>query len=260
MEDDQSVEIKALIAFDTQPKNISRREHSHPAAYALLHESTNSIYIGSTSNLYRRLSNHKTDLRRGVHKNDNLQQAFNCDERFSLSFVKTDDHAAALKIEQQALDVLMSDGRLLNISPDAVFANKGVKLDDERKEQIRQRTIQQFSTEEARNRHREISLNQWADPAYRARFNEGSSKVDMAAKAEKIAATVKSMWDDPDYRAHQVKHLHERRRPVVVCGVEYSSVKDAIIGTGLPASTVNSRLSRGHPDYHYVDNGEKNEP
>lgn len=41
--------------------------------YALRHESTGKIYVGSTANLHQRILKHANDLRRGIHQVPDFQ-------------------------------------------------------------------------------------------------------------------------------------------------------------------------------------------
>lgn len=50
---------------------------STSGCYGILCISANKVYIGSTSNLRRRKTNHLYDLRRGYHPNADLQSDFN---------------------------------------------------------------------------------------------------------------------------------------------------------------------------------------
>ena len=45
--------------------------------YALRHEPTGKVYVGSTHKIYERVTNHIGELKRGVHKNEAMQQDFN---------------------------------------------------------------------------------------------------------------------------------------------------------------------------------------
>ena len=52
MADGETVDpVTALTTFN-QSSQVTRKDHSHPAAYALLHVVSEQMYVGSTEDLY----------------------------------------------------------------------------------------------------------------------------------------------------------------------------------------------------------------
>lgn len=240
----------------TKTYKITRKQHSHPAAYVLIHKTTSGLYVGSTEDLYSRMAQHQTALRANQHKNKNLQNAFNVDKYFDVEFIKTDTREQALNIEQQTIDTLKTTGRLLNIALDSRLAGKGVRKSEQTKEIIRQCTIQQFSTPESRTRHGDISRNLWKDPIYRDKQRVGAASQDKDTISAKIADTVKNLWDDPTYRDRQMNSRLKSRRAIFLDGAVYDSITAAALATGTPTSTIQSRLTRGSSRCHYVESSE----
>lgn len=216
----------------------ARKIHSHPAVYALHHEKTGQTYVGSTKNLYHRVNQHKTRLAAGEHKNHKLQSAFDDDPKFNLSFTATDTKEQAIVLEQGLLDKFILTGTLLNLATDAANAAKGLTHSDSVKDKLRQGTLAQFSTEEARARHSEISRDLWQDPQYRQK-QMGHSKS--AEVVQQISDKVKALWEDPEYRAKMTAH---RGKPVTVDGIAYTSLAEASRTLGIPKTTIGSRLKR----------------
>lgn len=215
-----------------------RGTHSHPAAYALIHTTSGQVYVGSTKDLYKRISQHRTALRASSHKNRNLQEAYDRDPRFNLTYKATETPEEALDVEQELITNLMSTGKLLNRSPDARLANKGVALSEEAKEAIRQRTQEQFSSQEARRRHSELSRDKWQDPEYRAKQ---MGKPKSVQTRETISTIMKDKWKDPEYRK---KMSGGRAKPVVIDGIRYPSLTEASKQLQTPVTTLRSRMSR----------------
>lgn len=228
---------------ETLPASVGvrplRSTHSHPAAYALIHPSSGQVYVGSTGDLYRRVGQHKTALRNSIHKNKNLQRAYDQDPRFDLTYKATSDIDEAIETEQHLIDRLMSSGRLMNRSPDARLANKGVALSDEAKENLRQRAIDQFSSEEAKAEHSRVMREKWQDPEYRAKY-VGKPKSEQTKTA--VSNGVRNRWKDPEYRK---KMSDSMGTPVVINGVSYKSKADAARSIGMPITTLHSRIKAG---------------
>ncbi|MNN29467.1 GIY-YIG catalytic domain protein [compost metagenome] len=243
--------MKDLVLSQTSTITPSRDTHSVPAAYALHHDKSGRTYVGSTGNLYARMSQHRTDLKRGVHKNPNLQEAFNDDPKFSMSFMATESKEQAVEIEQHLITTHHSSGRLLNIATDAINPGAGQVISDEQKEKLRSATQQQFSDPEYRQRHSEIIKQKWEDPEYR---QKNTGRVLSEESIAKVSDSVKQNWTDPSYREQQVNRLNspEHRemlvaavsKPVVVDGVDYPSNAEAARQLGLKPSTLRARLKR----------------
>jgi group I intron endonuclease len=226
---------------------ISRKEHSSPAVYAIISNSTDKIYVGSTEDLYIRANKHRTSLSNGVHRNKNLQKVFNEDPNFSISFTHTETKEEATIIEQRMLDNMSSTGRLLNISPDAFIACKGITLSDAAKEHLRQKTIQQFSTQEARDAHSQISKRLWQDPEFR---HKQESRVMTQEQIELNRKHTTELWQKPEFRC-----IKRNRRSVIVNGDYYPSLKLAADATNITDRTIMSRIRDTSPkfsDYSYV--------
>lgn len=240
-----------LVLPNKAPIKPSRETLSIPAAYALHHDKSGKVYVGSTGNLYARMSRHRTDLKRGVHKNSNLQSAFNDDPSFSLSYLPTDTKEKAIEVEQSLLDQHLDSGILLNIASDATNPGAGVIISDEQKEKLRIAALNQFSDPDVRREHSEKTKRLWQDPVYR---QSHSGRVLSEDSRNKSSKSVKMNWQDPTYRERNEAHLKspEHRallvaavsKPVVIDGVTYPSNAEAARKLGIKDSTLRARIKR----------------
>ena len=219
----ENKELVTTLSSDltTKSPTITRKTHSHPGAYAFLHNSSQQAYVGSTENIYARVNSHKNDLLNNRHKNRNLQEAFNADPSFTLFVQKTDTVEEAIDKEQKLLDVLLPGGKLLNISPDARVPCKGVVKTDEQKQLLSEITKKQFSSQEARQKQSEAAKRQWEKPGYRENLKPVTHTPEVL---KTFSENLTNRWKDDEYR----KFMSEVRIVgVVVNGVEYPSVEDA---------------------------------
>jgi group I intron endonuclease len=256
--------VKTLTCGINTASKLTRKEHSHPATYSLRHKVSDSIYIGSTDNLYNRVKQHKNGLIAGRHVNGNLQKAFNQDPHFDLSFVRVESKDEALEIEQKTIDSLAPTGRLLNVSTDAYVAFRGMTRSEEHKDKLRQITIQQFSTEESREKHSQISKQLWNDPDFRRRFEEGMAKRDPEETKAIASKGGNAIWQNPELKAKMVTVLDNNHRklqkPVIVNGIEYPSLGKAAEASGICTCTLRKRLRSDSEEfscYSYVSQQEK---
>lgn len=92
------------------------------AVYALQELGSGKFYIGSTSNLTRRLREHKRELKANCHYNKNLQALYNSGSVFRTHYLETDTIERARLIEKSLLTKAVNDPKLLNYST-AGFGN-----------------------------------------------------------------------------------------------------------------------------------------
>lgn len=96
-------------------KQISREVYYKiPSAYKITCLTNGKKYIGSTSNLYRRCVNHRSDLKTGKHRNPYLQEEYNKfgPDQFVFEAVgKCNDVEAARKLEAICLEYYEQSGK-----------------------------------------------------------------------------------------------------------------------------------------------------
>lgn len=245
--------IIVMTTFDKELCQINRKEHSHPAAYTIFHIASGRMYVGSTRDLYVRINKHRTSLENGTHRRKNFQEAYNKNNKLILAFVKAETEEHAKDIEQMMLDSFMTTGKLFNVSPDARIANKGVALSEENKEKVRQKTIEQFATKEARSEHSEITKKMWSDREYRAKHAAGMKNVSKEIIIANVTKAGKTAWENSTSRTKLLEARARRRRPVIHNGIEYPSVTDAASGSGTHISTIVRRLKSGSKFTFYLE-------
>lgn len=157
----------------------------------------------------------------------------------------------------------MPTGKLLNISPDAYVPCKGVIMSDSRKDILRQITIKQFSTPEARDIQRQITNKLLKDPEYVRKQLEGMANMSEAAieqRKNRISIALNKKYKDPVYRSKIEEKRKERRVPININGVEYSCVKEASQATDMSETTIISRIKSSSvkfKDYSRISKKEK---
>lgn len=90
--------------------------------YQIINVANGNFYIGSSIDIFRRKSQHFSDLKKNIHTNPKLQNAFNSYSKDSFRFyvVESCEEQEMLKIEQQYLDVVWDNGiKCYNVSKTA---------------------------------------------------------------------------------------------------------------------------------------------
>lgn len=197
-----------------------------PGVYCLVSESTEEVYVGSTTDMNRRCVQHLSGLVNGCHPNEGLQRAFNRDGFVRLEFCEhpgtNGDVAAELRTaEKSIIDMLIPSGKMMNVSLDPTAAGPmlGVSPDIDTRQKISKAMLGRPVSEETR-RKRSQTLN---EPALKASRSLSLSKA-----------------------------LTEYA--VIIDGVEYESARVAGIATGLGPDRVKYRCkSPHHPGYVRVN-------
>lgn len=80
--------------------------------YEIRNMATGQVYVGSSLAIQKRFNQHKSELRKGVHENKNLQESWNSwgEDQFKFDVVaETSDASMIRSMEQERLDSLSSD-------------------------------------------------------------------------------------------------------------------------------------------------------
>lgn len=108
-------------------------DKGYRAVYLIVCRKTNQVYVGSTKNIFKRMSLHRTALRKGEHENKNLQELYNTYEEdnfyFKYKFVNLSKYDC-LVFEEKFINMFNT----LNIAKEPTKGgspNKGRKLTEE---------------------------------------------------------------------------------------------------------------------------------
>lgn len=124
--------------------------------YAILNRVNGRCYIGSAVNIAKRILEHKYYLRKDLHRNRYLQNAWNKygEDKFTFKTLLLCDSSNLIFFEQRVLDALWENG-LYNLSPTA-GSTLGVKYTDEAKAKVgaksKGRWLGRTHTEEAKKK------------------------------------------------------------------------------------------------------------
>lgn len=258
-------------------------------AYLIRHVPTGVFYVGSTGDLKHRLRKHKEALCRGNHPNTRLQEVWNLNPLFSVSFNPVEDDGSPFEVlrekaydaEQALLDEHWGSEFLLNRSNDArnplaeVVTNSDESNrkrsesmirrweDEEYRDRVSKLLGEHRRTDEAKQRQSEISTAFWSDPMQRIRQSAAMNNPE--TMAENIRKN-KERWDDPE---HRKKMLDQRQTPeyqekfrqgiqgrmkrVSIDGVIYESLIDAARKLKARVATIAARCrSSKFPNYFIV--------
>lgn len=95
---------------------------SRPAWYTMF--IGEHYYHGSTGNLFRRIACHETELRRGIHHSEIVQDIYdNSDKTVSFTYQFTDTKAEALKLEANVVKTDINDTLCMNTYVDVTRGN-----------------------------------------------------------------------------------------------------------------------------------------
>jgi len=76
---------------------------------------TGKVYIGSSSEITKRLDRHQRELEKGIHHNQKLQDEYDNESSISVELFACDDREHAYAVEEALIDYHYTEGNLLNI-------------------------------------------------------------------------------------------------------------------------------------------------
>jgi len=189
-----------------------------PAYYILTHKPTGMYYIGSTSNLIKRLSRHKSALNSRSHECAKLQEIYTCWEDIEIVSHEVGSIEEARRMEQDLLNTHFRKSKCCNTSSSA-------------------EPFGDMTAEDRSNLHRGH------------KYNLGKAHSD-ETKA-KIGAASLGRTKSPEVRQ---KIAAAKSKKVSIDGTVYDSIKDAAYKLNLPYMTVSGRLkSTRYTAWFYIE-------
>lgn len=213
---------KTLLAVDSEKK--------YKGCYALIFKEDNEIYIGSSSNLYARIRQHKYDMIHNRHANDKVQEAFRkSNGKFSILQIIMDDAENQYYLEQILLDHFKEryDDRFLNKWDLAV----GYYYTDRYKQNMSKMLKAHYSIKENRERlstqmkeyhaanpglNSERMKKTWATDEHRAKLAEYHNSEEGKLNASKGGNTVwAKVESDPEFKQKFLQKRAENKLAAV---------------------------------------------
>ena len=223
-----------------------------PGIYFISSPDSDKVYVGSTSNLARRRSQHHHDLQKG-HINPNLNALLEKHDRSSFRFTSMEIYApreTLYLVEQHLYDLLRGKDLILNTGLDIRASWKGREMPEELRTKL---ALAKIGTSGHENQLKAME-KLWKDDDFRQRKSESSKKK----------------WEDPDYRKKMLEatlgstHSQERKdkisnslkgrvktnsRQVSILGEIYPTINHAVEATGTPSATLRRWLDSDSPRY-----------
>jgi group I intron endonuclease len=230
---------KIVVTLDSPPKNLLG---GVIGVYLLKHRACKRVYVGSSSNVHKRLINHAIRLRKQCHENPSLQEAYLDSPHFDVVVYPVSDRESAYKLEQDMLDKFdQHRDMLFNRSMDAKRPGLGIVHSDEAKNRIRQARLGTTAPTEVREKQRASALSRWE--------NNESEKVLLRDHLNKQRL-------DPEFESKRRKAVAESNNVAVMVGDElFESINTVISSFGVSRGTVRNRClsqTKRFLDWRYV--------
>lgn len=219
--------------------NGNRKEMGgKPGCYIALHVESDKVYVGSTSSLYDRVTDHITALRRNVHKNKPLQELYNENPHVEFFVQPTASKRDAEKLEQQLVDGLMPTGKVCNVAVKDVLKSKlGVKLSEEHKAAMLKCNLGLKRSDEVRENMRKAHLG----------------KPLSELQKENLSKSHLARLSTPEGKASHAKGIQKLMHSVMCDGHKFESKTAAAIALGVDVTTIMHRCkSNNYPNYYEV--------
>lgn len=167
--------------------------------YKISNVQNGHFYIGSSSNIGKRITQHLTDLRKNKHHSPYLQRAWNKykEDNFEFSLVEECDSSDLLVREQYYLDTLLPS---YNVSMDAISPMKGRTHSPKTLEKIRIKLHSMFTKDQLSERARHA--NRYAQlPEARENSRKSVKKSFTPERLSKMKKIQSDLWKDDKHRA-----------------------------------------------------------
>lgn len=206
-----------------------------PGIYAIVHNDTEKVYVGSSENLHARLLQHKSDLRCDRCRNPLLGQAFSESPSVTIFTKPLGTAEMAQHAEGEMVKYLAETqpDALFNICIDDVHSRKGTTRGPEELMKWRESMLGHPVSEETRQKIREANLGQKRDDAFR----------------EKARARQLGVRPSDETREKMRQARAHTKREVMIDGKTYGSVTEAREGTGYSFGKIYKRGTFSTPTH-----------
>lgn len=153
---------------------------NQPAAYVIIHPTTEKMYIGSTGDLSGRCSENLKNLRNNEHKNKPLQENYNKEPLIGIAYVPCKDVEEAQNIEQHLVKEIYKDNKVFNVAiENTKLTGVGRKLSKEHVDILKQSNINRDVSLDTKEKMRQSKLRYDAT-------EEGKKRIaELAARSSK---------------------------------------------------------------------------
>lgn len=194
-----------------------------PAFYTLIHVISGHYYIGSTSDLYLRINNHRSQLNLNKHQNNKLQSVYTSWGHMEVTFIQTESIEKAKQLEQEYLNRHFEDELCCNLYNQAFGTFLKGTMPDIFANRLRTMNFGRVITKDRTDRVREVHKGRVVRPETRA--------------ALRIA-----LLNRPDEDSYP--------KEVIIDGILYKSLSAASRALGVAQPTVKNRVNSKHPRYY----------
>lgn len=216
-----------------------------PGVYTIFSKDGRKGYVGSTSNLRRRLLRHKRELNKRTHYNPGLQEIYDYHMgQLDIVVKVTEDRETAYDAEQYTLDSLFKTAQLCNIAMDARSSALGLK---HKPEAIAK--IVAFNTGRPKSReHREAIRRRLTGRKLPPEHAEKARKASVGYKQsdDHVVKRAQAMKDVPKTDEHKAKLKAAKVFPVEVDGQTYRNAQAAGDAFGISRQAVFKRIDNSN--------------
>lgn len=189
-----------------------RSELNFPAIYTITHIASGKTYVGQTINVCVRWQLHRSDLRKGKHRNAYLQNAWNKYGKDAFKFsvycnlsdIPQEQLASELnRMEIQLLETIEEPYNLMRAGVSGVVASA------ETRALLSRIHLAHWQNPDRRERHRNSLLELYADPEWKA-ARDAAMKEAKGSKEnrEAVSAHMTALWQTPEHRANQTANMN----------------------------------------------------
>lgn len=209
--------------------------------YKIVCEENGYVYIGQTTNMGRRLREHRIDLKKNKHRNHQLQDDYNKYgvEKFHLEIISSCIDDDLDEIEKNEISHARENCKCYNVFGGGKTgytvteefrekisrANKGRIVSDETKKKMSENAKKQWKNDKYKTLMIESAKNQWKDENYRNKMIEVVKNIDVDNRPTSILTKEKAENARREYKeGASVSELAKKY------GTHYSTMRNMLAG------------------------------
>lgn len=206
---------------------IGNRNHDHSSrvytqpsdvpntfiAYVITHLASGAMYVGSSSDGYKRIGSNISRLNYGTHHVKRLQDLYNQNSSIKIEYWAVESRDEAYALEQQLYDQNKYTGLLLNSTGEDVrVPSKGVPMSQQQKETLSRLNSGKTLPEETRRKMSEAQTGRVVSEETRLKISEGRTGILQTVEAkQKMSEGRKALFNTPEGEALKLKMSEDKK-------------------------------------------------
>lgn len=246
----EGIQFEGPFLYSDVLRDLNRKENRN-AVYALKTADGKYLYVGSSSRVHKRFSEHSSELKLGMHPKKELQDAYNAGEQIWFYYRLCPSLEIAVRFETKLLTTMQGTEGFLNVaidgekpwmrSPDYIHPLIGTSRSDEVKQAVSETRKRLFAEGKLTAPWTGKTLSE------ETREKISQSRIRLYESGYKTSEETRQLLS-----SQRQKGKHNLAKRCLVHGIEYDCIASASEALGIGYGALYKRISQGKPGYALV--------